>query len=557
MKRAMFPVAPGLIFSLLLIACAKPAPSPTPTTPTATTATPAATPKASPTPTAAPTSAPQYGGILKINVGEPPGRPIGWPLESVGAGLWLIQSAFDTLVRMDYRGNIQPLLATSWDIPPDGKSVTFRLRKGVKFHDGTDFNAEITKWYFEKVQASKHSATQTWTTIDVIDDYTLRINFSRWENVTMMRLAGTVVFIPSRTSYEKMGLDWTRLNMVGTGAFKQVSYQPSVQATLARFDGYWQKNKPFVDELRYVFIPDTTTAALSFAAGEVQALSMGDAEVFIRDNLDKAGKKYLTAGAPEGLAGPLTLWPDTGNPESPFANQKVREAVEYAIDREAIAKGLGRGEQQAAYQVAPAKSWAYNPGLEARYRRYDPKKAKELLTAAGHPNGFKTKIITSSSAIRDQMVPVTTYLKEIGIDAPVEFVTAAAYTQLHTGGWRNSLLAAVLNQSTEPFVGTLQVSYFTPGQWYTSVKKSEKFMELYAAVLTAMDLDKQKAASKEMNTLIFDEAMYIPLTRTERGKLSGPLYVEGIHDPGFNYREVPNFWQSENIWMEKKAWLNK
>ena len=122
--------------------------------------------------TAVPT--PQTGGRLRMMITAGPGSPIGWPAESVGPSLVYTKPCIESLLFEDTNGQIKPWLATEWKIAHDQKSITFTLRKDVKFHDGSDFNAQAVKFNLEASKNAKKSGTDIWTSLEVIDDYTFR-----------------------------------------------------------------------------------------------------------------------------------------------------------------------------------------------------------------------------------------------------------------------------------------------------------------------------------------------------------------------------------------------
>ena len=130
--------------------------------------------------------------------------------------------------------------------------------------------------------------------------------------------------------------------------------------------------------------------------------------------------------------------PDGANPDSPFAKQKVREAAEYAIDRQAIVEGLGYGFWSAANQFDEPGGVAYDPNFKGR--EYNPDKAKSLLAEAGYPNGFQTKIIARSDESQDVLVAMQTYLAAVGIKAKIEIVDRGKYAEVNLKGWQNGLL---------------------------------------------------------------------------------------------------------------------
>src|SRR3990172_2074891 len=146
LKYVSLLVAPILVLSALLSACAQSVPSPTSTSPSTSVA-PTQAPRVSPTPTVAAPDTPRYGGVLRV--GTPAGVTGLVPLQQSYDGRFM-KAIYDTYVRVDEKGEFQPWLATDWKLSPDSKSLTLTLRKGVKFQDGTDFNAAAVKWNVEQ-----------------------------------------------------------------------------------------------------------------------------------------------------------------------------------------------------------------------------------------------------------------------------------------------------------------------------------------------------------------------------------------------------------------------
>jgi ABC-type transport system substrate-binding protein len=146
-------------------------------------------------------SQPQYGGILRIIDLSEGGSPIGAPWEVRGIDTKLLHPAIESLVREDINGNYHPWLATEWKIDQAKNTITLSLRKGVKFHDGTDFNAKAVKWCMDKSIAAKQA--KGFLSVDVVDDYTVRINVDKYENIYLFYLAGySTGGIVSPTAFE-------------------------------------------------------------------------------------------------------------------------------------------------------------------------------------------------------------------------------------------------------------------------------------------------------------------------------------------------------------------
>ena len=153
------------------------------------------TPSTSPTQTQVPVapsqSTPKYGGILRI-IGNPISPDIGWPPENakqVGGAAPVNQYCLETLLRGDIQGKLQPWLAESYKIADDLKSITFKLNKDIKFHDGSDFNAEVVKWNYDNMIATNIEPYRHWASVDVLDDYTVRVNFTEWQSILPLSFA--------------------------------------------------------------------------------------------------------------------------------------------------------------------------------------------------------------------------------------------------------------------------------------------------------------------------------------------------------------------------------
>ncbi|MFC1820391.1 ABC transporter substrate-binding protein, partial [Thermodesulfobacteriota bacterium] len=210
----------------------------------------------------------QYGGIFKLILYSRPGTPIGWPPEMSYRDVTVSQVPLESLLRLRYDLTTEPMLATSWDIAPDMRSITFNLRKGVKFHDGTDFNAKAAKFNLDGLKSAKKAGTQVWTAIDILDDYKIKVSLSKWDN-TMLESIGTSQMV-SPAAFKTMGLEKVRWHPVGTGAYKFVSHVHDVGTKFTRFDGYW-KGKPYLDGLEIMYIVDPMTQKAKMLAGEADA----------------------------------------------------------------------------------------------------------------------------------------------------------------------------------------------------------------------------------------------------------------------------------------------
>ena len=259
-------------------------------------------------------------------------------------------------------------MATSYEIAADGKSITFKLRQGVQFSDGTPFNADAAKWNFDSIIPPKSNILASVTSVDKVDDYTIKLNMSAFSNLVLYSLAVDMrTCIVSPTAIEKNGLDWAATHPVGTGPYLLKDFQPNSSITYEKNPNYWNKDLPYLDGIEGRAISDPMTQAASLTSGDLN---------FIYDAAPASAAQLRDAGYQLQIAGGTiqSMTGDTINPDSVWADQRIREAVEYAIDKEAICEGPGMGLYQPVYQAALTGSPDYNPALTPR--KYDPEKAK-------------------------------------------------------------------------------------------------------------------------------------------------------------------------------------
>jgi peptide/nickel transport system substrate-binding protein len=488
-----------------------------------------------PVPKAAPKAQPQLGGILKIIEVTGPKTPFGWPVESVGESTVAHKPIVESLVRLHYSGRIEPWLAESWKVAPDKKSVTFVLRKGVKFHDGTDFNAEAAKFNLDALKSGKNPGTEDWGSIDIVDAYTVRINLLKYSNIFLSRLAGTPGSMVSPTAFKTKGIEWARWNPVGTGPFEFVSFERDVSMKYKKFYGYWQKDKPYLDGLQYVYIKDPMTQAATIEAGEAHVLNTETGKM-------AADLKAMGLNVYAADTGVVVLIPDSMNADSPLANKKVREAIDYAIDKEAVVKAKGYGFWRAAYQLPTTGSMAYMKDFQGR--KYNPAKAKQLLAEAGYAKGFKTRIIPHFAVDRDVMVSIQSYLGKIGITVDLEFVDQGKFTEYRRKGWKNGLLCQPLGEFPN-YLQTIEY-YFAPATLeFPSLKKPAGLEKPLNEALQTINPELPRVY--KLLKMFNDDVTVVPIHTTGRACVS----QKNVHDTGHLTLGNWGWWTSEKAWMSK------
>jgi ABC-type transport system substrate-binding protein len=485
---------------------------------------------------------PQYGGVFTWNHNG--GMPqIGAIIDNMGISANRNTfPALELLLKTDEGEDLHPWLAESWNISPDGKAITFRLRKGIKFQDSTNFNAEAVKYNLEAVFKSNIMGSAVLgkvSSYDVVDEYTLRMNLKEFDSTLLLRLAQSAIGLmvsPTAMKKEVTPETTAKLHCVGTGAFVFDSWKRDNYIIYKKWGGYWQKGKPYLDEIKIQNIGDLTVSLMSFKSGEAQAI----------ENVDPVDSKQLEKEGYEIYQPNLyflhSILPDGNNPNSPFAKKSVRLALDYAIDKRTIAKGVGMGYYEPLCQLAVSKDPWYNPALP--FREYDPKKAKQLLAEAGYPNGFKTKLVSDVMARRDTLVAIQTYLKEVGIETELEILEVGAAFVKPRQGWEGILFPGF------PNVGTLVgiVDRWGDPKNYISFYRPPGWQDKWNALRAQLDEKRRLGQLKELIKILYDEAVGTPyqgdapLLARPRGK---------VHGFNLHANHSVSFWEPENIWLSR------
>lgn len=540
MGRLSFATVVAILCGSLIVCFSGPAPAQTPKpTPTAS----KASSKGAPSPGSkdsqkSPSAAsPVRGGILRGVRGQFPKDMSYAPEWSPTDSMFALPFG-ERLVDWDESGNLVPQLATSWEGDPRTKTVIWHLRKGVTFHDGTPFNAEAAKWNFQvSLDAGRLTDGQFVKSLDVIDEYTLRMNLSEYTSMAFEDYGWAPMFSP--TAFKANGgKEWARTHEAGTGPFKLVDFKRDTSIKYERYDAYWRKGFPLLDGIEIRFVPDLMTASMMMEAKQ--------ADIW----LDVAAVKNVLELQQKGLKvnwGPGMLWailPNSSNPKSPYANKKVREAVEYALDRPAIAKTLGFGKFEALTQIVPSASPAYVPGYDPR--PYNPEKARQLLSEAGYPSGFETKLLTVDYA-RDAAIAVQSYLAAVGIRVSVDVADLGRYygSLFGPAGWDDLAIArsGINPDATDLFVhfGPRPMTYR-----FGFIAKSPEFLALCEKALKTYDQAGVRAALKQAVKQGAEDAMVIPLYRSAQAN----VMQDYVHTDYMKIHTVT--WFSYQDWMEKR-----
>jgi peptide/nickel transport system substrate-binding protein len=504
MKRLFTAFTVALSVVILLSPYTTQAASPTASTPkAATTSSTTAKPAAKASPTAV---KPQTGGIYNVLV-RARSNVFGYPPRMVGAARDYAPPFFDRLLRIGDDGKYKPALALSWDTSADGKAITFKLRQGVTFHDGTPFNAQAVKSNIDNLIPPKETLLSGITSVDVVDDYTVKLNLPSYDNLILYHFASNpVTWIYSPEALKKNGADWATTHPVGTGPFMLKDYQPNISLTLVKNPNYWQKGLPYLDGIVISMVADTMTQMLTLKAGQGNAIyDSQTASAQLRD------EGYPLQMAPGAL---ISMNFDIKNSEY-FSKLKVRQAIEYAIDKEAICSGPGQGLYVPMYQMVSSTSPDYNKDL--KLRKYDPAMAKKLLAEAGYPKGFSFKVFVLDTQWRDGWVAAQSYLDKVGIKMEINYVNVSAFNIIRSSGKIEKGAAAL-----QTFVSSSNTLYMLDSYW-RSDSNDFPYVVKPAGIDKLLDqakLSRDPAAIAKINRqilkLTYDDETIVPLYQTQR-----------------------------------------
>jgi len=445
---------------------------------------------------------------------------------------------------------IQPCLATSWEASADGTEIVFNLRKGVKFHDGTDFNADAVVFSFARQYDPDHPYFQygEWAywgymfgdvdKMEKVDDYTVKFVLKRPNAAIMTSLAMFTVNIVSPTNAEKFKEDAFK-NPCGTGPFKFVEWVKDDHITLEANENYWRE-RASLDKLIFKVIPDPSARLMALEVGEVQGIEYPNPADLDRIKANKdltllsaagmnvgymamnTGYGYVDAnhnGVRDLVDEPLVKTPGY---YEPLTKKKVRQAINLAIDKQSIVDNIYMGTAVKATNGMPPFMLGYNDAIDDY--PYDPAKAKQLLTEAGYPDGFEVTLYVMPVSRPYMFDPpkigeaIQSYLAAVGITVKFYQVDWGTYLQETEEGNHQMCLLGWTGDNGDPdnfmnvLYGANACSIGAAGNYafYTSNTNQE----LLSAALATYDDEKRAAFYKKSQEMIHEDAGWVYLAHS-------------------------------------------
>jgi peptide/nickel transport system substrate-binding protein len=360
---------------------------------------------------------PKRGGtLISAKTTEAPSlEPI---LEQALSRIRLDPIFYNRLVEWAPDGKLEPALAESWTVSPDGKVWTFKLRRGVKFHNGREFVADDVKYSYERVLDPKGTSggrgyLSAIDGMEIADKHTLRLHTKQPSASLLAGMAGGwSSIIPKEVVEEKGDL---RRTAVGTGPFVFQEWVPQSHLKARRNPDYWDKGKPYVDALELRVIPDEGNIIAQLRTGNVHHALLEDNKNYLLVKDDKR----LTAHRSARLGFDMVM---INHGRKPFTDVRVRQALSLAVDRNEVLQAAASGLGSVTGPLTPAmKPWALPVEVFREWYTPNVERAKRLLADAGFPQGFKTtlKVIPTFPTMVAGAQVIAAQLKKIGVDAQI------------------------------------------------------------------------------------------------------------------------------------------
>jgi peptide/nickel transport system substrate-binding protein len=473
--------------------------------------------------------------------------------ESIKGGIQVLENL--VMFKKDSM-DVEPQLATSWEVGKDGLTWTFKLRKGVKFHDGTPFNGQAVKISFDRVIDKNHPLYKfgTWRypalglgpvkEVKVIDDFTVTLKTEKPYAPLVANLALWLCPILSPAAMEKYKGDIGR-NPVGTGPFKFSKWIKDDQIILERNDDYWGQ-KPLLDRIILKSIPEVSARYMALQSGAVDIADDLDA-----DSIQMAKKNTALAMVERPSVNVGYLAFNTKKPT--LSNKLVRQAIAHAIDKETIVKTIFGGLAIAAKNPFPPSMWGYNYKIQDY--DYSVQKAKDLLAKAGYPKGFNIELWAMPVSRAYMPEPVKTaeliqgYLAAVGINAKIVRHEWGVYLDKTSKGEHELMMMGWLGGNADPdnfLYGLLSSDNAKPPAANVAFWENPEFDKLIKEAQQIFDRDKAKRAALYLKAqeIFHEDEPWVPLAHSTIVR----VYNKKLHDVPLRPNGLNSF---QMVWKDK------
>ncbi|WP_283646556.1 ABC transporter substrate-binding protein [Marinovum algicola] len=455
----------------------------------------------------------------------------------------ILMNVYDGLVRYkDGTLEVEPALATDWEINEDGTVYTFTLREGVRFHDGSPFNAEAVKFNFDRMLNEDHPFYETGPfplsfffsaveTVEALDEQTVRFTLNAPYAPFLSNLAYPTGLIVSPAAVEEHGANFGR-NPSGTGPFRFAEWRSNEAVVVEANADYWD-GAPELQAVVFRPITDANTRTAEMLAGGID-LMVEVPPVALSEFQDDSYAVHEQAG-------PHVWFLILNAKEGPFADRRVRQAANYAVNKSALVSEVLEGTAEvAAGPTPPAFAWAYNESLEPY--PYDPDKARELIAEAGADGAELTFYVTEGgSGMLDPIAMGTAIqadLEAVGFDVTIETYEWNTFLGEVNPGLEGKADMAEMawmtnDPDTLPFLALRTEAWPDKGGFNSGYYSNPKVDELLEAARVATDQEERARLYKEMQTIVQEDAPWVFVANWKQNAVTSDQVENFTLQPSF------------------------
>lgn len=433
-------------------------------------------------------------------------------------------NVFEGLLKPDPNGDLKPAIAQEYSVSKDGLTYTFTLREGVKFHNGNDVTVEDVKYSYERLMGANDadplstSFSSGVESVDTPDEKTVVVKLNK---VNASFLANFTYAILPRDNDSKQNE-----SPIGTGPFKFVEYLPSQRVVLDKNEEYWQEGVPYLDKVEFRIIADAQATLMSFKSGEVDILPRVSNE-----QLDSLGTEYNFVNGEQNMVQAMFL----NNDVEPFDDVKVRQAINFAINKDEIIEAVAYGNgTKLGSNMSPVMANYYEEGLENVYDT-NIDKAKQLLKEAGYEKGFQTSITVPAEYTFhvDTAQIIVEQLKEVGIEVEIKQVEWSVWLDKTYNGREYEMTIIALTGKLDPhdvlgrYHSTFSSNFFN----YSNIN----YDKIIDAALVEVDTPKRAELYKKAQRILTEDAVAV--------YIMDPNFVNAMDKELIGYKLYPIYVQ--------------
>lgn len=446
-------------------------------------------------------------------------------------GCIFITNIFDLLINVDDEGNFTPGLAESWEVSDDGLEYTLHLRKGVKFHNGNDFNADdvvFSLWEYHMNRPVSKSNFQGLSSVEKIDDYTVRLTYEEYSSIILVGLAQYNSGMISKKYFEEVGDSGYQEKPVGTGPYKFISRKSGDHLVLEANENYW-KGQPPIKNVIVKIVSDPNTAVIALQTGELDAYFRlpVTSKMQIKDSPNLTWYERET---------PSTIYVAFNLDNQVYQDKNVRQAIAHIVNKEDMVFGAVDGLGVIMDCMLPSNLPVY-PGPIKDYEQ-NVQEAIRLLSSSGYGPNNKLKVNLISSQQSMYLSPseiLQAQLNSTGvIEASLQKMEHAAFTEAVMTAKTYEVCVFNITFYLDPSMKFDQNYYSDAGRNYHNLRDS-KFDSLGKSATKEPDVEKRIGIYKEMMELVRDEAYVVPLYQ---------IFIAGAANSELKGYSIPTIYES-------------